>query len=181
MLKQSIALGALVVSLINAAPTSATPTTTPIEFYTAGELVDLGALPALVSEVAAANVAVIKADETFAFCSQPGFTTYAGYNATINVIVICTNNAPPSRIATSFTHEAVHLVQDCKAGLQNADLNTSGALTVRNIWDHLLTEEKRENIKRSYDPSNWDVETEAFFFQDYPEKVAGAVNNFCFT
>ena len=180
MLKQSIALGALVVSLINAAPTNATPTTTPITFYTAGELVDLGALPALVSEVAAANIAVIKGDETFAFCDQPGYVVYAGYNTTINAIIICTNHAPPSRIATSFTHEAVHLVQDCKAGLQNAVLETSGALTVRNIWDHLLTEEKRENIKRSYDPSDWDIETEAFFFQDHPEQVAGAVSNFCF-
>ena len=180
MLKTSLALGAVVASLINAAPTSATPTTRPIEFYTAGELVDLGALPALVAEVAAANVAVVKADETFPFCDQPGFTTYAGYNSTINVIVICTNNAPPSRIATSFTHEAVHLAQDCKAGLHNEILATSGAVTVRNIWDHLLTEEKRENIKNSYDPSDWDVETEAFFFQDHPETVAGAVNSFCF-
>ena len=68
---------------------------------------------------------MVKADETFAFCDQAGFTTYAGYNATINVIVICTNNAPPSRIAASFTHEAVHLAQDCKAGLHNADLSTS--------------------------------------------------------
>ena len=180
MLKQSIALGALVVSLINAAPINATPTMRPITFYTAGELVDLGALPALVREVAAANIAVIKGDETFAFCDQPGYIVYAGYNTTINAIIICTNHVPTERIPTSFTHEAVHLVQDCKAGLQNANLNTSGALTVRNIWDHLLTEEKRENIKRSYDPSDWDVETEAFFFQDYPEKVAGAVNHFCF-
>lgn len=180
MLKQSIALSAVVVSLINAAPINATPTTTPIKFFTAGELVDLGALPALVSGVAAANVAVIKADKTFAFCNQPGFIAYAGYNSTINAIVICTNNAPPERIATSFTHEAMHLVQDCKAGLHNADLATSGALTVRNIWDHLLTEKKREDIKRSYDPSDWDFETEAFFFQDHPEKVAGALAHFCF-
>lgn len=181
MLKQSIALGALIASLINAAPINATPTTTPITFYTAGELVDLGALPALVSEVAATNVAVIKGDETFAFCNQPGFVVRAGYNTTINAIIMCTNNLKGEHFATSFTHEAVHLVQDCKAGLHNADLDTSGALTVRNIWDHLLTEEKRENIKRAYDPSDWDIETEAFFFQDHPETVAGAVRNFCFT
>ena len=137
-------------------------------------------LPRLIDVVSAANVAVVKADETFAFCDQDGFTTYAGYNATINVIVICTNNAPPERIAASFTHEAVHLAQDCKAGLHNADLATSGAVVVRDIWDHGLTEDKRENIKNSYAPSHWDVETEAFYFMDQPETVANAVGNFCF-
>ena len=44
MLKKSIALGALAVSLIAGSPALATPTTNPIEFYTYGELVDLGVL-----------------------------------------------------------------------------------------------------------------------------------------
>ena len=180
MLKKSIALGALAVSLISGAPVQATPTMTPIEFYTAGELVDLGASPRLVQLVAATNVPVIKGTSDFAFCNQPGYVTFAGYNSMINAIIICTNHAPVDRVAVSFTHEAVHLAQDCKAGLHNEHLATSGALTVRNIWDHLLTEEKRENIKLSYDPDQWDYETEAFFFMDHPDDVAVAISNFCF-
>ena len=121
-----IALGALAVSLIAPLAMHATPTTTPSSSTRMGGwLTSVCCLQRLIDVVAAANVAVVKADETFAFCDQPGFTTYAGYNATINVIVICTNNAPPQRIAASFTHEAVHLAQDCKAGIANADLMTS--------------------------------------------------------
>ena len=180
MLKASLALGALTVSLINGAPSTASPTMTPIEFFTPGELIGLGASPSLVHTVAATNVPVIKGDESFAFCSRDGYITYAGYNTIINAIIICMNHAPPSKVASSFTHEAVHLAQDCKAGLHNEVLSTSGPVTVRNIWDHGLTELQRENIKRSYEPTDWDIETEAFFFQNDPDTVEQAVANFCF-
>ena len=155
-------------------------TTDPIEFFTGSELVRLGASPELVATVAATNVPVIKGDETFAFCSREGYITRAGYNTVINAIIICLNHSTPHTIAESFTHEALHLAQDCKAGLHNEILSTQSPIVVRNIWDHGLTELQRENIKRSYEPSDWDIETEAFFYQDKPAVVQDALQRFCF-
>lgn len=181
MIKSSLALGTLV-SLISAPALATTDVTKPkpLQFFTPQELINAGALPQLVHTVATTRVPVVKGTADFAICNRPGFVMRAAYNPTINAIVICLNNAKPGTIATSFTHEAVHLVQDCKAGLQNEYLETTGPLAVRNVWDNLLTKEKRENIKHSYAPSDWDVETEAFFLQDHPKIVAKAVAQFCF-
>lgn len=152
----------------------------PIQFFTGSELVRAGADPELVATVAAANVPVIKGDETFAFCNRDGFITRAGYNTAINAIIICLNHSTQATIAESFTHEALHLAQDCQAGLHNEQLMAGTPLQVRNIWDHGLTEAQRENIKRSYLPDDWDLETEAFFFQTRPDVVQSAVASFCF-
>ena len=154
--------------------------TDPIRFFTPNELIALGTSPGLVRTIEQLNVAVIKGDEAFAICSREGYTTRAAYNTVINAIIICLNHSTPQTIAKSFTHEALHLAQDCKAGLHNEILSTQSALTVRNIWDHGLTELQRENIKRSYRPKDWDIETEAFFYQDKPDIVQGAVARFCF-
>ena len=171
----ALALGSLAIPQVNASST-----TDSIEFFTGSELVRVGASPELVATVAAVNIPVIKGDETFAFCDREGYITRAGYNTVINAIIICLNHSTPDTIAESFTHEALHLAQDCKAGLHNDILSTQSAVTVRNIWDYGLTEMQRENIKRSYDPSDWDIETEAFFYQDKPAIVQGALQRFCF-
>lgn len=178
MIKATIA--ALALSTLCIPQVQASGTTKPIEFYTGNELIALGTSPGLVRTIAQLNVAVIKGDETFAICNRKGFITRAAYNSVINAIVICQNHSTKQSIATSFTHEAVHLAQDCKAGLHNEHLMTGTPLQVRNLWDYGLTEAQRENIKRSYTPDNWDLETEAFFFQAKPDVVQQAVATFCF-
>lgn len=154
--------------------------TDTIEFFTPNELIALGASPGLVRTIDKLDVAVVKADDTFAFCNRQGFVTRAGYNSTINAIIICLNHSTPQTIPGSFTHEAVHLAQDCRAGLHNELLLTPNPLLVRDIWDHGLTEAQRENIKRSYYPDDWDAETEAFFLQSKPDLVQREVATFCF-
>ena len=171
----ALALSTLCIPQVNASSVTET-----IEFFTPNELIALGTSPGLVRTIQQLNVAVVKGDETFAFCAREGYITRAGYNTVGNFIIICLNHSTPETIATSFTHEAVHLAQDCKAGLHNEHLMTGTPLEVRNIWDHGLTEAQRENIKRSYYPDDWDLETEAFFFQAYPDTVQSAVATFCF-
>ena len=178
MIRSFIALLAL--STLCIPQVDASKASDPIQFFTDSELVRAGADPGLVATVAAANVPVIKGDETFAFCNRDGFITRAGYNTVVNAIIICLNHSTPETIAPSFTHEAVHLAQDCKAGLHNEHLLASSPVSVRNIWDHGLTEAQRESIKRSYTPDEWDFETEAFYFQNHPSVVQQEVATFCF-
>jgi len=171
---------ALALSTLCIPQVEASGTTDTIDFYTANELISLGTSPGLVRTIEQLNVAVVKGDESFAICSREGFITRAAYNTVINAIIICTNHSTQRTIPESFTHEAVHLAQDCRAGLHNEHLLTPNPLLVRNIWDHGLTELQRENIKRSYVPDDWDVETEAFFLQSKPDVVQREVATFCF-
>ena len=178
MIKAAIA--ALALSTLCIPQVQASGVTDSIEFFTPEELIALGTSPGLVRTVQQLNVAVVKGDETFPFCSRDGFVTRAGYNTVGNFIIICLNHSTPQTIPGSFTHEVVHLVQDCKAGLHNEHLMAGTPLQVRNLWDYGLTEAQRENIKRSYVPDDWDLETEAFFFQARPDVVQKAVATFCF-
>ena len=162
----ALALSTLCIPQVNASSVTDT-----IEFFTPNELIALGTSPGLVRTVQQLNVAVVKGDETFAFCDREGYITRAGYNTVGNFIIICLNHSTPQTIATSFTHEAAHLAQDCRAGLHNEHLLTPNPVLVRDIWDYGLTEAQRENIKRSYYPDDWDIETEAFFLQSKPDLV----------
>ena len=178
MIKSLIAVLAL--STLCIPQVEATGTTDTIEFYTANELIALGTSAGLVRTIEQLNVAVVKGDETFAICNRENYITRAAYNTVINAIIVCQNHSTPQTVPTSFTHEAVHLAQDCRAGLHNEHLLTPNPLLVRNIWDYGLTEAQRENIKRSYYPDDWDIETEAFFLQSKPDLVQREVATFCF-
>ena len=173
-------IAALALSTLCIPQVDASGVTDQIEFFTPNELIALGTSPGLVRTVQQLNVAVVKGDETFGFCNREGYVTRAGYNTVGNFIIICLNHSTPQTISGSFTHEAVHLAQDCRAGLHNEHLLTPNPLLVRDIWDHGLTEAQRENIKRSYTPDDWDIETEAFFLQSKPDVVQQEVATFCF-
>ena len=112
MLKQSLALGALAVSLISC-PAQAT-NHQPSSIHT--REVDLGDLPPI-DLVSAANVAVVTADDLPSPSASAGLhhLRCLQRHDQRDCDLHQHQDAPAITEAASFTHEAVHLAQDCKA------------------------------------------------------------------
>ncbi len=142
-------------------------------------LIDHGVNPHLVSAVERLGVQALDAsDETF--CSSDVSTPYALYHIKHNVIVLCTENmVSPDKLAKSYTHEVVHMVQDCRAGLHNSDLVENTVENTRYYFSQLPAH-LQDNILRGYDQRDWNLEAEAYYFQDKPLTVLDGVNHFCF-
>ena len=107
----------------------------------------------------------------------PGESKYlAGfYNASKNFIGLCTNGPAPDLLNT-FTHEAVHAVQDCRTGLHNSTLGS----VVKAHYIGELSIDDIEAIRNYYPESQWNDEIEARYFADSPTAVTDGVRRFCF-
>ena len=150
--------------------------------YSTNRLIEIGVNPTIAHAVEAAGVPVFEGDESFAICDpSSGFTTYGAYFYSHNAIVMCVNNLPNRyEFVETFYHETVHLTQDCRAGLYNSVLETAGSeIYIQYLWDRLPVH-KQDNIIRSYDHTDWDVEIEAFFFETRPQEVKEMLINACF-
>ena len=150
--------------------------------YSSQRLIEIGVNPTLAYGVEALGVPVYEGDESFAICNPSGgFTVYGAYFYNYNAIVMCVNNLPNRyEFVETFTHEVVHLTQDCRAGLNNGVLETAGGESyIEYLWER-LPEHKQDNIVRSYDRSDWNVEIEAFYFETQPEVVKELLINACF-
>ncbi len=92
-----------------------------------------------------------------------------------NFIVLCTNSQAPE-LLTTFTHEAVHAVQDCRAGQDNAVL-------YHGVQDHMIDSlggDELDLIRNAYPEEQWLDEVEARFFESDPYAVTVGVQRFCF-
>ena len=83
----------------------------------------------------------------------------------------------------ALTHEAMHMVQDCMAGLDNAMLTTL-AHNVRYERGVVALIRQRGSrwvplIKRHYRPADYAIELEAFALQDRPALVAKLIEEKC--
>ena len=83
----------------------------------------------------------------------------------------------------ALTHEAMHMVQDCMAGLHNSSMMTL-AHNVRYRRDVVSYIRRRGSnwvafIKRHYRPSDYAIELEAYALQDRPEDVARLIKQKC--
>ena len=108
-----------------------------------------------------------------------GSYTLGYYVPADNYMVICTNVAPVALQFETLTHEAVHVIQDARTGIQNDDLIGPGQKTHEKLVDG-LADKKIDTIVSLYDKEDWVIETEAFFFEDKPEAVAGALQSWAF-
>lgn len=83
----------------------------------------------------------------------------------------------------ALTHEAMHMVQDCMAGLNNSSLMTlaQNVSYERNIVSYIRDRGRHwvSLIKRYYRPADYALELEAYALQDRPDDVAGLIKQKC--
>lgn len=157
------------------AQASSTPT------YTTQQLISLGVEPSIANNVAALNIPVYDGGQ-LGLCRPTESGRFLGvYNYKYNAILMCSNNITSAAgFVKTFTHEVVHLIQDCRGGLWNLEMRTGGGPEyIQSLW-RKLPEYKQINIKKSYPRSEWNDEIEAFYWEERPAVVAEALVNACF-
>ena len=109
-------------------------------------------------------------------CKVNGDTYNAGfYNTDKNFIVLCTNG-PNAQVWNTFTHEAVHAVQDCRDGINTPLL----VAHVKSQYFYSIGPRGLNYIMEKYPKDQWDAEIEARHFADHPALVSAGVEKFCF-
>ena len=154
----------------------------PPEVLTTQQLIKAGVTPAVALGIERAGVPVIDGRSVRERCEHPNpkYTIFGFYNSYYNVMVVCIQNIPTRELFQEVIyHEAVHLVQDCRTGIDSPSLYPGSEQYIETLWV-MLAESKQLNILNSYDHTDWDVEIEAFFFEDKPEAVATGLGTFCF-
>ena len=104
--------------------------------------------------------------------------TYGFYSPSRNAMVLCTSNGSLDAMKRTFVHETMHMVQDCRAGLGNADLkDKSGHLT--KLQYHSLNKEHKHNIHHLYHGESKLFEVEARKLDNSPNVVWKYVAKYC--
>lgn len=96
------------------------------------------------------------------------------YTGEKNFIVICYGDE--TLRAETLAHEAVHVAQDCRAGLSNNSLAERENMGF--IYEYLPAHKER-NIVNNYDRSDWVIEAEAFYYEDEPTAVVAMLDQDC--
>jgi len=106
----------------------------------------------------------------------PSEDTYlAGfYIPRFDVIVLCPNSPAPDLLGT-LVHEAVHAVQDCRAGQDNSVLIHHATQDMINE----LPQSELDTINNLYPPEERLDEVEARYLDQYPDYVAIQLNTYC--
>ena len=150
-----------------------------VSLINAQDSTKIGVPTQLASLVERAGVPVVDGTD-FDNCNQAGYNVYGLYSGSHNAIVMCLNNIETAQqYVNTYTHEAVHLVQDCRAGLDNHQFDSGKQEYIDDLWAG-LSAAKQDNIINSYDHTEWNDEIEAFFWENSPEVVAKGVSKFCF-
>ena len=87
-----------------------------------------------------------------------------------NFMVLCTNNGDAAQMNQTLTHEAVHVLQDIRAGFSNGDIEVD-EYKIEYLASHLPQSEV-EIIVNLYEKDQWAAEIEARALQDNPLAVA---------
>ena len=110
---------------------------------------------------------------------QDEYYTMGYYVPSRNYIVICTNVTSKSEQMTTLTHEAVHVIQDLRTGINNSRMGQVSDQKyhyyVKSLSDHHVT-----IITELYDRSDWVLEAEAFGLQYFPHTVKHMLRKFVF-
>ena len=100
---------------------------------------------------------------------ENGTYTLGFYNPKHNAMVLCTNNGDEATMKETLTHEAVHVLQDMRAGLDNVNLKTYE--TDINSFAKTLPERHVDLIVKLYPREQWAEEIEARALQTNPVMV----------
>lgn len=162
-------------SLLLAAPAAA-----QMERYSNSELLNRGIHPGIVQGFDALNVPVFNGASVPICQSTETARPVAFYNFHYNAVLVCPQNVQSGdEFISSVTHEAVHMVQDCRDGLESDTLQQAEDTYLGELFDRLHPD-LQDNIIAVYEPGDYAYEIEAFFFQSKPAAVADGIANFCF-
>jgi len=154
-----------------------------IDHYSTARLIELGVKPGLAYTVEAAGIPVLDGATIVVPnpCKpHPDRTVFGFYAYELNVIVMCSNNIHSvEQFTETFTHEAVHLMQDCRAGIDNDILYVGPQDYIDRLW-YSLSPDHQQNIINAYVPDDYNIEIEAFALMDEPYTVERGVQKFCF-
>ena len=169
---------ALIASLV--ATAIASPASAALTQYSNADLLNRGVHPGIVQGFDQLNVPVFNGSDAALCQIADGIRPVAFYNFKYNAVLVCEDNVvSPDEFVSSVTHEAVHMVQDCRNGLQSNTLEAAPSEYLKQLFAR-LPGYLQDNIVDVYEPSHYAVEIEAFYFQSRPAAVATGVNRFCF-
>ena len=177
MIKLKRTAAALVAAFSLAAPAKAS-----IEYFTPGQLERAGVHEGIARGLDALGVPVVNGISTPALCGDTDseYYTLAMYNRRHNFIIICPQNMTENwQFIESVTHEAAHVVQDCRSGIETNTLYPGDDKYLVGLWKALPLK-KQETIANAYPEDKWAVEVEAFYFEDKPQAVAEGIREICF-
>ena len=168
----SLALGA--VSLLGS------PALASLTRYTNTQLLNSGVHPGIVRGFDSLNVPVFDGAAMDICQMTDNVRPIAFYNFKLNAVLVCSQNVKSAdEFISSVTHEAVHMVQDCRSGLNSPTLHEQDEAYLAQLYSRLHPD-LQENIKAAYERDDWSVEIEAFYFQSRPAAVAEGISKFCF-
>ena len=121
-----------------------------------------------------ANVPVADGHDWKLCAPKPDSYVAGFYVPTLNVIVLCTESPAPD-IWGTLVHEAVHAVQDCRAGQDNSALYHA---TTQYMIDG-LEQSELDTIRDLYPADQHLDEVEASFLEQYPDYVADQLDTYC--
>ena len=169
---------ALIASL--AATVIASPASAALIQYSNADLLNRGVHPGIVQGFDQLNVPVFNGSDLTLCQIADGVRPVAFYNYKYNAVLVCEQNVQSAdEFISSVTHEAVHMVQDCRNGLESESLVPAESNYLKELFARLPTH-LQNNIVNVYKPSSYAVEIEAFYFQSRPAAVATGVRSFCF-
>ena len=96
-----------------------------------------------------------------------------------NVMVICTDSVPVWLQMETLTHEAVHVIQDARTGIDNSSLGEASDEILYKLVTN-MDDNKVSTIANLYDESDWNVEVEAFYYETQPQVVANELRTWAF-
>ena len=105
--------------------------------------------------------------------------TLGFYVPASNIMVICTKSVPVWVQMETLTHEAVHVIQDARTGIDNASLGEASDEILYKLVTN-MADDKVSTIANLYDKEDWNVEVEAFYFETQPEVVANELRTWAF-
>ena len=162
-------------SLVLAAPAAA-----QLERYSNSDLLNRGVHPEIVQGFDALSVPVFNGSTVGVCQMTETVRPVAFYNYKYNAILVCQQNVKSGdEFISSVTHEAVHMVQDCRNGLESNTLQQAEDTYLGELFDRLHPD-LQDNIIAVYEPGDYAVEIEAFYFQSRPAAVADGIQTFCF-
>ena len=139
-------------------------------FYEASDF--SGAHAAIVEQLWEVGIPVVDGRNTDLCPTERVLGWYTGEG---NFMVICHGDAELR--AETLTHEAVHAVQDCRAGLDNAKLEDPTKEDVQ--WWAEQIPNKTAMIVNNYPERAWFIEAEAFFYETRPAAVSDDLYRAC--
>jgi hypothetical protein len=111
--------------------------------------------------------------------NDDGSYTLGFYVPSMNIMAICTDHGNQDLILETLVHEAVHVIQDARAGIDNSDLGEGNSEYLSKLADG-LDNNKAQIIVNLYDREDWNVELEAFYYETQPQVVAQELRTWAF-